>query len=133
LETQTLKLGGARGVLENILRWFAGIVAPSRRPTEQFLRPERLASVITAESRAERAATAAEAISAGSVVAKPNTTALYTDPITADRKIGQDAQVNGVAIHLTIKRFSADATWSGPYLTTFGVRRTTSRRLSQIA
>jgi hypothetical protein len=96
--SRTLKPGAVRGVVENILRWLAGMVAAFNRPTEHFSRPGRVPSDIPAESRAERAVVEAEAISAESAVAKPPTMALYADPITADSKIGQDDQVNRVVI-----------------------------------
>ena len=96
LQSRTPKLGAVKRLVENILRRFAGIIAVNSRLTEHFTRPGHLPSDITAESRAERAAVGAEAISAESAVAKSTTMALYTDPITST--IGLDAQVNRDAI-----------------------------------
>src|ERR1700694_2648795 len=88
-----------RGTVENILRWFAGIGAAFKKPTEYFSRPRRPASDIAAETRAESAAEEAGAVATAteSAGATPTTTATFTTPITADAKIGQDAQVNRVA------------------------------------
>jgi hypothetical protein len=85
-------------VLENILRWFAGIVASSDKPTDQFSRLGHLPSVIPTEIRAKCAAATAEAVSTRCVVVPdPTTTALYAAPTTADSKLSQDALANGVA------------------------------------
>src|SRR5260370_25646130 len=45
-----------RGTVENIRRWFAGIGAAFKNPTEYFSRPRRAASDIAAETRGESAA-----------------------------------------------------------------------------
>jgi hypothetical protein len=83
-----------RGTVENIRRWFAGIGAAFKNPTEYFSRPRRAASDIAAETRGE--STAEEATATESAVATPTTTATFTTPVTADGKIGQDVQVSCV-------------------------------------
>jgi hypothetical protein len=83
-----------RGTVENIRRWFAGIGAAFKNPTEYFSRPRRAASDIAAETRGE--STAEEATATESAVATPNTTAAFTTSVTADGKIGQDVQVSCV-------------------------------------
>ena len=50
-----------RGMVENIRRWFAGIGAAFRNPTEYFSRPRRAASDIAAETGGESAAEEARA------------------------------------------------------------------------
>jgi hypothetical protein len=79
-----------RRMVENFRRWFAGIGAAFRNPTEYFLRPRRAASDIAAETGRESAA------ATESAVETPTTTATFTTPVTADGKIGQDVQVSCV-------------------------------------
>jgi hypothetical protein len=101
-EHPCLNAGGVvrtmRGTVENIRRWFAGIVATFKNPTEYFSRPRRAASDIAAETRGESAAekAGADATATESAVATPTTTATFTTPVTADGKIGQDVQVSCV-------------------------------------
>lgn len=93
-----MKLGTARGVVENIRQWFAGIVAAFNKATGHFSRPGQIPSNITAEGRTERVAVKTRAIAVERSVAELPATTLYTGPTTADPKIGQSAQVNGAAI-----------------------------------
>jgi hypothetical protein len=93
-----VKLGTARGVVENIRQWFAGIVAAFNKATGHFSRPGQITSNITAEGRTERVAVKTGAIAVERSVAESPATTLYTGPTTADPKIGQSAQVNGAAI-----------------------------------
>jgi hypothetical protein len=79
-----------RRMVENIRRWFAGIGAAFKNPTEYFSRPRRAASDIAAETGRESAA------ATESAVETPTTTATFTTPVTADGKIGQDVQVSCV-------------------------------------
>jgi hypothetical protein len=87
-----------RGTVENIRRWFAGIGAAFKNPTEYFSRPRRAASDIAAEPGRESAAeeAGADAAATESAVETPTTTATFTTPVTADGKIGQDVQVSCV-------------------------------------
>jgi hypothetical protein len=87
-----------RRTVENIRRWFAGIGAAFKNPTEYFSRPRRAASDIAAETRGESAAeeAGADAAAIESAVATPTTTATFTTPVTADEKIGQAVQVSCV-------------------------------------
>src|SRR6266446_10310535 len=87
-----------RRTVENIRRWFAGIGAAFKNPTEYFSRPRRAASDIAAETRSESAAeeAGADAAAIESAGATLTTTATFTSPVTADEKIGQAAQVSSV-------------------------------------
>jgi hypothetical protein len=87
-----------RRTVENIRRWFAGIGAAFKNPTEYFSRPRRAASDIAAETRGESAAeeAGADAAAIESAVATLTTTATFTTPVTADEKIGQAVQVSCV-------------------------------------
>jgi hypothetical protein len=88
------------GTVENILRWFAGIGAAFKKPTEHFSRPRRPTSDIAAEIRAESGAEEPRPVSATTEggVETASTTATFTISVAADdAKIGQDAQVNRVA------------------------------------
>jgi hypothetical protein len=85
-------------MVENIRRWFAGIGAAFKNPTEYFSRPRRAASDIAAETGRESAAeeAGADAAAIESAVETPTTTATFTTPVTADEKIGQAVQVSCV-------------------------------------
>src|SRR5258708_12239907 len=87
-----------RRTVEIIRRWFAGIGAAFKNPTEYFSRPRRAASDIAAETRGESAAeeAGADAAAIESAVATLTTTATFTTPVTADEKIGQAVQVSCV-------------------------------------
>ncbi len=87
-----------RGTVENIRRWFAGIGAAFKNPTEYFSRPRPAATDIAAEARGESAAeeVGADAAATERAVATPTTAATFTTPVTADGKIGQDVQVSCV-------------------------------------
>jgi hypothetical protein len=87
-----------RRMVENIRRWFAGIGAAFRNPTEYFSRPRRAASDIATETGRENAPeeAGADAAATESAVETPTTTATFTTPVTADGKIGQDVQVSCV-------------------------------------
>jgi hypothetical protein len=87
-----------RGTVENIRRWFAGVGAAFKNPTEYFSRPRRAASDIAAETRGESAAeeAGADATATESAVATPTTTAAFATSVTAAAKIGQDVQVSCV-------------------------------------
>jgi hypothetical protein len=87
-----------RGTVENIRRWFAGVGAAFKNPTEYFSRPRRTASDIAADTRGESAAeeAGADATATESAVATPTTTAAFATPVTAAAKIGQDVQVSCV-------------------------------------
>jgi hypothetical protein len=82
-----------RGTVENIRRWFAGVGAAFKNPTEYFSRPRPAATDI-AEARGESAAeeVGADAAATERAVATRTTAATFTTPVTADGKIGQDVQ-----------------------------------------
>jgi hypothetical protein len=88
-----------RGTVENILQWFAGISAALKKPIRRFSRARYSASDIAAETRADSAAekAGAVAIAAETSGATLTANATFVAAVTVDAKIGQDAQVSGVA------------------------------------
>ena len=85
--------------MENILQWFAGISAALKKPIRHFSRARYSASDIAAETRADSTAEKAGAVATPTEtsVATLNAKATFIAAITVDAKIGQDAQVSGVA------------------------------------
>jgi hypothetical protein len=88
-----------RGTVENILKWFAGISAALKKPIRHFSRPRYSASDIAAETRADSAAEKAGAVATAAETSGATLTAnaTFVAAVTVDAKIGQDAQVSGVA------------------------------------
>jgi hypothetical protein len=81
-----------RGTVENILQWFAGISAALKKPIRHFSRARYSVSDIAAAEKAGAVATATE-----TTVATLTANATFVAAVTVDAKIGQDAQVSGVA------------------------------------
>jgi hypothetical protein len=96
-EPNILRPGTLRGALENILQWFAGIVANVNKPIEKVSRPECHPSDFTAENRAEGVAVQVGAVVDESAAAERTSMAPGTGRVTANAKIGQDAQIGRVA------------------------------------
>jgi len=85
--------------LENKFRWLAGIGAALKKLTTPFWRQEHPPSDITVQSHTGRATAAEdEGIVTASPVARSTKGALHTERVAVDAKIGQDVQVNRVAV-----------------------------------
>jgi hypothetical protein len=85
--------------LENIFRWLAGIGAALKKLTEPFWRQGHPPSDITVQSHTDRATAAEdESIITENLVARSTRGAVHTERVAVDAKIGQDVQVNRVAV-----------------------------------
>jgi hypothetical protein len=121
-----------RSTVKNILRWFAGIGAIFKRSTEHSLQRTRPASDIAAETRTESAAKEGGAVASTteSAVATPTAATTLIAVAKADaRSAKMPGSAESSPFHLTRRRSSADANWSGSCSTISGADATTSRRV----
>jgi hypothetical protein len=84
------------GTVENILRWFTGIGAAFKKPTEYFSLRGRPSSDIASDTSTEGAAEEVGAVATATESTAATPTATATLIASADAKIDQDAQVSRV-------------------------------------